>query len=131
MCAAQETTNNNMKEGLYMYKYVIKEIHAINRYMREHIDSCQKEFKISAVYPEHSTAHLNNIANITIESDSITPKNEKNGREENSQKYQNIPFDKNEAKNSIIASETILPNASETIEPNKSNKTEQIASKQK
>ena len=38
---------------------------------------------------------------------------------------------KNEENKSIIASETIEPNANETIEPNANNIIEQIASKQK
>ena len=52
--------------------------------------------KICAAYPEHSTAYFNNFANITINSDSITPKNKQNMREENSQKDHEIPFDENE-----------------------------------
>ena len=50
-----------------MYKYKIKDIHSINRYIQEHIDSYHKESKSYAAYPEYSTAHLNNVAKITID----------------------------------------------------------------
>ena len=72
MCAAKETTKNNMKEVLDMYKYDIVYIHAINRDMWEHIDCCHKESENCAAYAEHGTAHFNNVANITINADSIT-----------------------------------------------------------
>ena len=79
-----------------MYKYDIEKIHAIKQEIREHIDSCYKGSKSCAEYLEHSTAHFNNVANITIDSDSITPKNKKNWREENSQKDHEILFNENE-----------------------------------
>ena len=47
--------------------------------MREHIDSCHKESKICAAYPEYSTAYFNKVENITIDSDSITPQKKKMG----------------------------------------------------
>ena len=50
-------------------------------------------------------------------------------RQEYFQENRKIPFDKNEKNKSIIASETIEPNASEKIEQITSNKTEQIVSK--
>ena len=40
--------------------------------MRENIDGCHKESKSCATYPEHSTAHFNNVANITVDSDNTT-----------------------------------------------------------
>ena len=79
--------------------------------MQEHIDSCHKESESSEVYPEHSTAHFNNVTNITVDSDSIIPQKKQNGREENVQKDHEIPFNKNEANKSIIENETIVPNA--------------------
>ena len=88
--------------------------------MQEHIDIFHKESEICAAYLEHITAHFNNIANITIDSDIITPHKKKNTREENIQKDHEIPFYKNEANKSIIASETIVQNASKKIVPNAS-----------
>ena len=49
--------------------------------MREYIDSCHRESESCAAYLEHNTAHFNNIANITANSDSITPQKKNNGRE--------------------------------------------------
>ena len=104
-------------------------LYAINRDMREHIDSCHNESESRTAYLDHSTAHFNDVAKITSDSDSITQQKKKNGREENSQKNHEIPFEENEAKNSIIASETIVPNASETIVPKASEAIEKIARK--
>ena len=75
--------------------------------MQEHIGGCHKESESSEVYPEHSTAHFNNVANITVNIDSITLKNKQNKREEYRQKDFHISFDKNEENKSIIASKTI------------------------
>ena len=104
---------------------------ATNQDLQTYIDSCHKESEIRAAYPEQSNAHLNNIVNITVNSDSITPHKKKNGREEDRQDDFHITFDKNEENKSIFASETIEPNASETIELSTSNKIEQIARKRK
>ena len=38
------------------------------------------------MYPEHGTAHFNNVAYIPINGNSITPQNKQNEKEENSQK---------------------------------------------
>ena len=62
--------------------------------MREHIDSWHKESENPAAYPEHGTANFNNIANITIDSDSINPKNKRNGKEGKIQKDCEIPSEK-------------------------------------
>ena len=67
--------------------------------MQEHIDSCHKESESHAAYSEHSSAHFNNVANIPIHSDSITPQKNKNGREEKSQKDHDIPLKKKANKN--------------------------------
>ena len=83
--------------------------------MREHIDSCHKYSKSSAAYPENGTANFNNVANITVDSDSITPQKKKNEKEENIQKYHDIYFDKNESNKSIIDRKKIAPNADKTI----------------
>ena len=87
----------------------------MNQDLRTYIDSVKKE---RASSPEQNTLHLDNIANITIDSEIITQQKKKNGREEDCQEYCHIPIDKNGEHNSIIASETIEPNANETIEPN-------------
>ena len=64
-----------------MYKSNTEEMHAINRDTQEHIDSCHKEYESCAAYPENSTAHLNNAANITVDIDSITQQRKKWERE--------------------------------------------------
>ena len=56
-------------------------MHAINRDTQEHIDSCHKESESCAAYPENSTVHLNNAANITVDIDSITQQRKKWERE--------------------------------------------------
>ena len=56
-------------------------MHDINRYMLEHIDSLRKESESCAAYPENSTTHLNNAANITVDIDSITQQRKKWERE--------------------------------------------------
>ena len=90
-----------------MYKYEIEETCVINQDMQEHIDNCHKKSESRVAYPEHSTAHLNNVANITVDSDGTTPRKKHNRREENNQKYHDIPWEKNEANKSIIASEKL------------------------
>ena len=108
-----------------------KELIATNRDLQTYIDGCHKESERCAAYPEQSTAHFNNVVNITVDSDSITPQKGKNGREEDRQEYRQIPFDKNVENNSIIVSEAIEPNTSKSIEPNTRNKIEQVTSKKK
>ena len=49
--------------------------------MQEYIDSCHKESKSHTVYQKHSTAHFNNVGNITIDTDSRTQQKKQNGRE--------------------------------------------------
>ena len=49
--------------------------------MQEHIDSCHKKSESHASYPEHGTAHFNNVANITANSDSKTHNKKKKWRE--------------------------------------------------
>ena len=56
-----------------IYNYEIKEISSTNRDMQNYIDSCHKESEICAAYPEQSTAHFENVANITINSASVIP----------------------------------------------------------
>ena len=57
----------------------IKELCAINRDIQTYIDSCKKE---SAANTEQNTLHLENVARITVDSDSITPQKKQKGREE-------------------------------------------------
>ena len=59
--------------------------------------------KERAAYPEQNTLHLENVENLSIVSDSITPKKTQNGREEDSQECFHILFNENEANKSIIA----------------------------
>ena len=71
------------------------------------------ESEIRASYPEQSTAHYNNVANITIGSDSTTPQKKKNGREEDCQEdrqeYRKIPSNKNGESKSMITIKKIEP----------------------
>ena len=60
--------------------------------MQEHIDSFHKESESCAAYPEHSTTHFNNVANITVDSDIITPHKKQNGGGEDSQEDHQIPL---------------------------------------
>ena len=69
------------------------------------------------MYPEQSTENFNNVTNINVVSDNITPQ-KKNGREEYCQEDRQIPFNKKEENKSIISRKTIEPNARKTIEPN-------------
>ena len=50
-CASQETTINNMKEIVHMYKSDIEEIHATNQDMQGHIDIFHKQSESCAAYP--------------------------------------------------------------------------------
>ena len=49
----------------------------MNQDLQTYIDSCHKESRRYAAYPENITAHFNNVADITVDGDSITPQNEK------------------------------------------------------
>ena len=55
-----------------------KELCARNRDLRNYIDSCHKESERSAEYPEQSTTYFNNVVNITVYNDSITPQKKQN-----------------------------------------------------
>ena len=72
--------------------------------MREHIDSCHKQFESHATYAEHINSHVNNVANVTIDSDGITLQKKKYGKERNIQKDNDIYFKENEPNKSIIVS---------------------------
>ena len=58
----------------------IKDIHYTNQDMQIYIDTCDKEPEKCEVYLEQSTAHLENVANITADIDIVIPQ-EKNGSE--------------------------------------------------
>ena len=62
-----------MKDIFKVYKYEIEEICAINRYMQESIGSFHTESERHAAYPEQSTAHFEDVANITFDSASVIP----------------------------------------------------------
>ena len=49
----------------------IKEISSTNWDMKNYIDSCHKESERHTAYPEQSTEHFENVANITVDSDSV------------------------------------------------------------
>ena len=100
----------------------IKELCAINRDIQTYIDSCKKE---RAANTEQNTLHLENVARITVDSDSITPQKKQKGREEYHQEDYQIPLNENEENQSIIAIRTIESNVGKTIEPNASETIEQ------
>ena len=99
--------------------------------MQTYINRCHKESERHAAYPEQSTEHFNNFANITVNGDSITPQKDQILREEDHQEYCQTLFNKNEENKSIISSKTIESNANNKIESNVSNKIEHILSEQK
>ena len=68
-----------------------EELCATNRYLQAYIDIYHKKSERRAAYTEQSTAHLNKVTNINVNSDSITPQ-KKNGREEDRQEDHKTPF---------------------------------------
>ena len=66
---------------LESFNFDINELCATNQDLRTYVDSFYKESERRSEYPEQSTAHFNNVPNITIDIDSITPQKKKNGRE--------------------------------------------------
>ena len=83
--------------------------------MRNYIDSCNKKSEMRAAYPKKSTAHFQNVANITIDSAIVITNEEQNG----SQKYfQGNPYNQNETNKSIEenAGKTIEQKASKLID---------------
>ena len=46
----------------------MKEIRSTNWDLQKYIDGCHKESERRATYPEQSTPHFENIANITVDS---------------------------------------------------------------
>ena len=68
----------------------------MNRDLINYIDSCHKESERRAGYPEQINVHFNNVANITVDSDSITSQKKQYGREEYFPEYRQIPLDKND-----------------------------------
>ena len=66
--------------------------------MQERIDSFHKESERHAAYPEQSTAHFEDVANITFDSASVIPQGTLNSNQEDRQVN---PYDNNEVDNSI------------------------------
>ena len=79
LCVAHETTISHMKEIAEIFNSEINEIHSTNRDIQNYIDSCHKYSEIRAEYPEQSTAHFENVVNITVLSDSVIPHKKKMG----------------------------------------------------
>ena len=65
----------------------------MNRDIQTYIDRCKKE---RAENTEQNTLHLENVAIIAVDSDSITPHKKQNGREEYHQEDCQINFNENE-----------------------------------
>ena len=57
--------------------------------------------KKRAAYLEQSTINVENVATITLDSDSVIPREKQNGSEEDNQEYRKIPYKKNMAKKII------------------------------
>ena len=64
---------------LELFNFDTKQLCATKQDLQKFIDSCQKESKRHTAYPEQSTAHFNNVANITVDIDSIAPQKKKMG----------------------------------------------------
>ena len=96
--------------------------------MREHTYSFYKESEIRSAYMEQSNLHFNNVANINVDSDSITPHKGEMVERKTVRKIIKFLFF-NESNKSIIAIKIIESNASAKNEPNKSQTIEQIVSK--
>ena len=56
------------------FHYEIKEIRSTNQDIKTYIDICKKK---CVAYPEQRTAYLENIVNITVDSDSVIPQEKK------------------------------------------------------
>ena len=65
-----------------------------NQYLKNYIDSVNKD---RAAYPEDNTLQFKNVANIKVDSYSITPQKNKIG-ERNIVRNRKIPFNKNGEK---------------------------------
>ena len=61
VCTAKETNISKIREIVDIYKSDIEEIYAW-----EHIGGCHKESEKGAAYPEQSTAHFEDVNNITV-----------------------------------------------------------------
>ena len=70
-----------MKDIVDMYKYEKEEIYAINLYMQEHIDSCQKESEKRAAYLEQNIENFEDVASITVNSVSAIRQEKQNWSE--------------------------------------------------
>ena len=66
-----------MREIVDIYKYNIEKIRDINWDMWEHVDICHKYSEICAAYPKQSTAHFEDVANITVDSASVITQEKK------------------------------------------------------
>ena len=66
--------------------------------MQTYIASCHKESEGHAAYTEYNTTNFHKVANITVDSDSITPQKKQSGIEEDHYKGRKTPLGKNEAK---------------------------------
>ena len=68
----------------------------MNLDLRTDIDIFHKESVRRASYQEQSTTCFNNVADITVDSDGITPQKKQSGGDEYFQEDRQIPFNKNE-----------------------------------
>ena len=65
-----------MKENVEKYSSEIKEIHTTSRYLKTYNDSVKKE---CAAYAEQRNLHFENVSNITVNGDSVSPQKKKMG----------------------------------------------------
>ena len=68
VCTSQENTTNKIKEIVESFNSYIKEIRSTNQDMKTYIDSVKNKH---AEYPEQNTAYFENVANITVNGDSV------------------------------------------------------------
>ena len=74
MCASHETNTSQTKDMFESFNSERKELCTTNKDLRTYIDSVNKE---STPYPDQNTLNFENVANITVNIDSITSQKEK------------------------------------------------------
>ena len=75
-----------MKDIVDIYSSEVKKIHYTSGYLQTYIHGYNKESEKCAAYPGQSTVYFENVANITVNSESVIPKMKQNGREKSVRK---------------------------------------------
>ena len=88
-----------MREMVQILNSDIEDIRPINQNKINYIISCPKESEKSTDNPEQSNEHIENVENITSNSDSLIPKE----KQDVSDKYhQAISYNKHKANKSVL-----------------------------